>query len=260
MSSRPSFLVSNDDGVHAPGLKALAEMLKSFGDVTIVAPHVERSATSHAITIALPLRVERIHDNTYAVEGSPADCVMVAFWKILKRPPDWVITGINRGGNLGIDTLYSGTVGAAMEGALHGVRAIAVSSQGERPLRYDTAAAVTRTLIEHEAKWSAAIKGKVLNVNVPSVPLNELKGLAFTSLGRRVYDQNLVEGVDPRGRAYFWIGGGGDSHMDIEGSDCNLFDEGYATASVLKPELFDESATSALKLKMSGGLNELFRF
>lgn len=258
MSSRPLFLVSNDDGVHAPGLKALATMLRELGDVVIVAPHVERSAVSHAITIAQPLRLERIAENTYAVEGTPADCMMIAFWKVLKRRPDWVVSGINRGGNLGIDTLYSGTVGAAMEGALHGVRTIAVSCQGERPLKYETAAYVTRRLIENEAQWSEVIKGRVLNVNVPSIDISALKGLAFSRLGRRIYDQNLVEGVDPRGRPYFWIGGGGDSHMDIEGSDCNLFDEGYATASVLKPELFDETTTNALRQKFSAELKPLF--
>ena len=142
MSKRPLFLLSNDDGVHAPGLRALAEAVEPFGDVLIVAPHVERSGASSMLSIHQPLRLEKIGPNIYAVEGSPVDCVLLALRRLVDRVPDWVISGINRGGNLAQDTIYSGTVGAALEGSIHGIRAMAVSSHGAPPYRYDTAAKV----------------------------------------------------------------------------------------------------------------------
>ena len=259
MTHRPLILVVNDDGIHAPGLKILAETLRTYGDVVTVAPHVERSASAHAITITQPLRAEKLGPDSWAIEGSPVDCVMVAFWKLLKRKPDWVCSGINRGGNLGIDTLYSGTVGAALEAALHGVPALAVSCQGERPLRYEAAAKVVTMIMDKSDQWRKELGHRVLNINVPSGEAKDLKGLRFATLGRRLYDQNLVEGVDPRGRPYFWIGGGGESHADIPDSDCIHFDDGYATLSVLHPSLFDEKSNRELKNSFSEQLNSTFR-
>lgn len=246
MALQPLFLISNDDGVHAPGIRALANVARGFGDVFVAAPHVERSASSQAITIAMPLRMEELHAGVYAIEGTPADCVMMALQQILPRRPSWVLSGINRGGNLGTDTLYSGTVGAAMEGFITGCRAMAVSVEGREPLHYDTAAQVVKILLENEDKLDVALDG-VLNVNVPNRPFRDIKGIEVASLGRRVYAQQMQVGMDPRGRQYFWIGGGGRTHEDIAGSDCVLLEQGYVTISVLKPDLLHPEATERLR-------------
>ena len=254
INGRPLFLVCNDDGVHAPGIRILAETFRSIGDVLIVAPHVERSATSHSLSIHTPLRIEEIEPSIYAVEGTPADCVLVACRKLLTRKPNWVLSGINRGANLGIDTLYSGTVAAALEGYLHGIPSIAVSCVG-RPresYHYETAAHVVRSIVLEADKYSDALKLGVLSVNVPSCPLEELKGLRVGNLGKRLYDEHLQEGVDPRGRPYYWIGGGGDVFADLEGSDCTLVNDGYASVSVLSPSLLNTNANQDLRHRLEG--------
>ena len=247
MTGRPLFLLTNDDGVHAPGIRALADAVKGMGEVTIVAPHVERSAASHAISIHQPLRVENIHDGVYAVEGMPADCVMLALRKLMKRRPNWILSGINRGGNTGVDTLYSGTVHAAMEGAMHGHRAMAISCHGRSNLRYDTAGKVVQTLLENQSWLSHVPERSTVNVNVPSLPFEELKGIRIAGLGRRIYEDEIVEGIDPRGRPYYWIGAGGEMFEDIPESDCLLIDQGFVTVSILRPSLLDEKSNGALE-------------
>jgi len=156
-----------------------------------------------------------------------------------------VLSGINRGGNLGVDTLYSGTVGAAMEGAMHGYPAMAISCHGmgreRQNLRYDTAGAVVRTILEKMKLHELAHLG-VFNVNVPSIPLADVKGIVVASLGRRIYEEEMHEGIDPRGRPYYWIGAGGEMFEDIPSSDCVMIDQGYVTITALKPSLIDDSA------------------
>lgn len=251
MQDRRLFLLCNDDGVQAPGIRALAEEVRKLGDVVIVAPHVERSASSQAISTWSPLRIEKVDENVYGVEGFPADCVIVALRKILHRRPSWVLSGVNRGGNLGVDTLYSGTVGAALEGRLNGIPAMAVSAVGHgKEPRYDTAARVARWVLENESRLDLDTRG-VLNVNVPPRSFEELRGVTGAVLGRPIYEPGLVENVDPRGRAYYWLGGSGSSYEDIPGSDCALVDEGYATISVLTPSLFAEGLTSSLSTKLT---------
>ena len=245
-TQKPLFLLCNDDGVHAPGIRVLAEAIAPLGDVVVVAPHVERSASSHAISIHSPLRVEQIARNIYAVEGTPADCIMLACRRLLHRKPSWIISGINRGGNLGIDTLYSGTVHAAMEGALHGYRAMAVSSHGRGNLRYETAGQVVRMLLERQDLLAVGDRFTI-NVNVPNLPMEDLKGITVAGLGRRIYEDEMVEGIDPRGRPYYWIGAGGEMFEDIPDSDCYLVDQGFATVTVLKPCLLDERANDQLR-------------
>lgn len=251
MSGKPLFLLSNDDGVHAPGIRALADAVRALGEVVVVAPHVERSASSHAITIAQPLRVEHLHEGVYAVEGMPADCIMLACRKILSRRPNWIISGINRGGNLGVDTLYSGTVHAAMEGAMHGCRAMAVSCQGRsdkrNEFRYETAGKVVQLLLADDSWLRHVPPEAVINVNVPSLAFEDLKGIRIAGLGRRVYEDELVEGIDPRGRPYYWIGAGGEMFEDIPGSDCLLIDQGFVTVSILRPSLLDERSNRELE-------------
>ncbi len=252
--SKPLFLLSNDDGVHAPGIRQLAKSVKDFGDVVIVAPHVEKSASSHALSIHVPLRIEEIEPGIHAVEGTPADCIMIACRKLLRRKPNWVLSGINRGANLGIDTIYSGTVAAAMEGVMHGIPSMAISSFGKarEPLNYEAAGRVVQELLKAHNAFSEVLKSSLLNINVPNLPFEKIKGIRVAGLGKRLYDEEMQEGTDPRGRPYYWIGAGGEMFADIEESDCVLIDQGFVTVSVLKPSLLDEQQNAHLSAKLAG--------
>ena len=210
-------LLSNDDGIRAPGLEALAAAFAE-DEVWVVAPDREQSATSHSISLHRPLRVVEVGPRRFAVDGTPTDAVYMGLNLILKgRRPDLVISGVNHGPNLGTDVLYSGTVAAAMEGALLGRHAIAVSLAAPAPHAF-----------EHAATFAAALARRVLrdpppspvllNVNLPAGPV---KGYRFVRLGRRTYGNEVVENRDPRGRAYYWIGGEGGVNEDIPHSDCN---------------------------------------
>lgn len=257
MTQRQLFLVSNDDGVHAPGIKALAEAVAPLGDVVVVAPSVERSGMGQALSLTLPLRIDKVAANIWAVDGTPTDCVIMALHKVLHRRPDWVVSGINRGCNIGQDTLYSGTVAAAMEGCVHGIPSVAFSLNDYRALdhkAYADAVQVVRMLFEHKELLAPAYRG-VLNVNIPAVPLSEMKGFKVTRLGRRIYEQSLAEGVDPRGRPYYWIGGGGEQFVDIPDSDCPALFDGYVTLTVLRPEHTDPEANEALRTSLVAELN-----
>lgn len=248
MNKSPLFLLCNDDGVHAPGIQVLASKLRTIGDVIVVAPHVEKSASSHAITISMPLRMEKLNDDVYAVEGTPADCVMFALQKLLvNRKPDWVISGINRGSNLGHDVLYSGTVGAAMEGALHGIPSIAISShnKGQKYYLYETAADVLLKIL-NDRNLFPPLKG-VLNINVPNVEYTELQGFKVATLGKRIYEEQFRKSTDPRGRDYYWVGGGGHLFEEIPGSDCDYIDKNFVTLSFLRPSFFFDEDNKILQ-------------
>jgi 5'-nucleotidase len=212
-------LLSNDDGVHAAGLKALAA---AFADdeVWVVAPDREQSASSHAISLHRPLRMHEIAPRWFAVDGTPTDAAYMGLNLVLRStPPDVVVSGVNHGPNLANDVLYSGTVAAAMEAALLGVNAIAVSLAGPPPHDFAEAARFSAALARRVAS-SALPAPLLLNVNVPPGPV---KGYRFVRLGRRTYGNEVVEKTDPRGRKYYWIGGeGGPVNEDIPGSDCNV--------------------------------------
>lgn len=203
-------LVSNDDGIHSPGLHRLAEALGEVGDVYIVAPDRERSAAGHALTLHKPLRVEEIRKGVYSVNGTPTDCVNLGVLHLLKeKRPRLVVSGINKGGNLGDDVTYSGTVSAAMEGALLGIPSIAVSQVGEKDFYFETAARFAAALARLALEEGLS-KDIFLNVNVPNLPAAEVKGPQITSLGKRIFDQSaIIENTDPRGRKYYWIGASG---------------------------------------------------
>ena len=208
MGAAPLILVCNDDGIHSEGIAALAEALRALGDVVIAAPDRERSAVSHALTLHRPLRVEELEPGRYAIDGTPTDCVNLAVNGILRaRRPSLVVSGINKGANLGDDVTYSGTVSAAMEGTLLGIPSIAVSLLGREGFRFDVAAAFARRL----ASWvieRALPPDTLLNVNVPApVDGQPVRGFALTRMGRRRYGDAIVEKVDPRGKKYYWIGG-----------------------------------------------------
>ena len=211
-------LLSNYDGVHAPGLAALAAAFDG-DEVWIVAPDREQSASSHAISLHRPLRMHELGPRRFAVDGTPTDAVYMGLNLVLRSArPDVVVSGVNHGPNLGNDVLYSGTVAAAMEAALLGVHAIAVSLAAPPPHEFTEAARFAATLARRIVA-NPPPAPLLLNVNVPPGPV---RGYRFVRLGRRTYGSEVVEKTDPRGRKYYWIGGeGGPTNEDIPGSDCN---------------------------------------
>jgi len=226
-------LVSNDDGVYSKGIKALAQSLKKIADVYVVAPDREKSAASHSLTLHRPLRVSKMSPRVYAVDGTPTDCITLGIYEILKRKPDLIISGINKGGNLGDDVHYSGTVSAALEGAIAGVPSIAISLFA-RDRYIFTPAANFAVKLAKRVHNEGLPKGMILNVNVPNLPENQIGGYAWTLLGKRNYGDIIVEKMDPRGRPYFWIGGDDTGFEDIPNSDCNAILEGKISITPLQ--------------------------
>jgi len=206
---RARILLSNDDGIHAPGLKILEKAVRTLSkDVWVVAPETEQSGASHSLTLHRPLRIRKVSQRKFAVDGTPTDAVLLAINRILRdHKPDLVLSGINRGGNLGEDVTYSGTVAAAMEATILGVPAIALSliAENEDSARWATAAAHFAKVVRGLASvgWPDNV---FLNVNFPDVPADKVKGIRVTRQGRRKLGDELVERKDPRGRSYFWIG------------------------------------------------------
>jgi 5'-nucleotidase len=221
-TGRPRILVTNDDGIESRGLLALKQALDGIGDVTVVAPDTNQSAVGHQKTLMRPLRVrERTLDDGslgYSVDGSPTDAVSLAFLGYFGHGFDLVASGINYGANLGDDITYSGTVSAAMEGVINGAPAFAISQEyyahPDFSLAARAATAVARNILEHGLQ-----AGELINVNVPAVPLEEFDGVEVTRLGKRVYQDQLIERQDPRGIPYFWIGGPPPSGLAVEGTD-----------------------------------------
>ncbi len=197
-------LISNDDGIRSEGIQELAKALKRVGDVYIVAPDRERSAASHSLTLHRPLRVEEVGPRMFAVDGTPTDCVTLAVNGILPVRPDIVVSGINKGGNLGEDVSYSGTVSAAMEGTLLGIPSVAISLVSREKFDFSRAANFAVRLVRHIFRKSLP-KDTLLNVNVPAV--KDIKGYRITTQGKRFFSDVVVEKVDPRGKKYYWIGG-----------------------------------------------------
>jgi 5'-nucleotidase len=198
----PHIVVTNDEGIHAPGLRALVDALGEIGTVTVVAPNQERSAAAQSLTLRQPIYCDQIAEREYAIEGTPADAMILAFHSLLKEKPDLVVSGINRGGNLGENIYYSGTVGAAMEGALNQVPAIAVSvAYRKRDFDYAPAAAFTRTLAPLILREGLP-HGVLLNVNVPQPWTGAVR---FTRQSSKITRNVLQPGTDPRGRRYFWL-------------------------------------------------------
>jgi len=232
-------LLSNDDGVYSEGIRALAAKLQGLAKVVVAAPDREQSASSHSITLHRPLRIVEVKKNFYGVSGTPTDCITLGINEILKRKPDLIISGINRGANLGDDVHYSGTVSAAMEGAIMGVPAMAVSlvTREDHP-RYAVAANFATKLAKGIRKHGLP-KGVVLNVNVPSMAGKKIKGYQFCTLGKRNYSEAIVDKIDPRGKKYYWIGGDEVGSDNIPGSDCNAVLAGYISITPLNVNVTD---------------------
>ncbi len=235
MAARPLILLSNDDGVHARGLRSLREALGLIADVVTVAPTDEQSAGSHSLTLSRPLRHRMLDDDLHGIDGTPADCIYVALYRerFLPRWPDLVVSGINHGFNLGTDIFYSGTVAAAREGALRGIPAIAFSLGPKGS--FDEAAKVATVLCARMLDRPGireGDRGVLLNVNFP--PSLPYRGVRATRLGRRVYHDEVTVRTDPRGKEYYWIGGpGAHPHEPLEGSDTEAVDDGWVSVSPL---------------------------
>ncbi len=216
--SKPYILVTNDDGVYAPGVKALHEAVSTLGHAVTVAPERDNSAVSHSLTMSRPLKVDRIKEDVYTVNGTPTDCVTIALNKILDDRPVLLVSGINPGGNMGDDISYSGTVSAAIEGTLYGIPSLAFSMAGSAPFDFATAASVAWKMASMALAFQLPPKS-LLNVNVPNCPGAEIQGIRFTKQGRRVYKDSIQETLDPWGREHYWIGGGTVHWTEDKGTD-----------------------------------------
>jgi 5'-nucleotidase len=237
-------LITNDDGVRSPGIHELARALARLGDVTIVAPHLEASAIGHALTLRRPLRVEQVDSNVFEVDGTPTDCVNIAFTKILDSPPDLILSGINKGYNLGDDITYSGTVAGAMEGALLGIPSIAVSlqrSSGEYDFRH---AAVTAAQVGERLLAGPSLTTRTfLNINVPA---GKPKGIRITVQARRNHVTVVDQRTDPRGQAYYWIEEGQNDWEPHDRSDYQAVRDGFVSVTPLQPDLTDYNSLAML--------------
>jgi 5'-nucleotidase len=241
-------LLSNDDGIEAKGLAVLAEAVRDLGDIWTVAPQGERSAVGHGLTMHEPLRVDQISPQRHAVSGLPADCIYLALHHLLPIPPRLVLAGINHGSNLGGDVFYSGTVAAAMEACLHGIPAIAFSLHrvDGAPWQWDTARAVARRVTLAALAYPPGARS-MWSVNVPNIPLDELRGVRVTPLGERRYHPLVALRRDPRGREYFWIGGSHAGFGEAAGTDGVCITEGWATVTPLRADMTDTAEITSLR-------------
>lgn len=240
-------LITNDDGVHAPGLAALIKRVSEVAEVVAVAPDREQSAVSHALTLHHPLRAARISEHLYAVEGTPTDCVNLGIHSLLAFRPDLVISGVNRGANICDDVTYSGTVAAAMEATLMGIPAIAVSLVTQGAGEHFDAAAACAAKLALEVYDRGLPPDTFLNVNVPDLPAERLLPPLITSQGKRSYEGTIVDKVDPRGRNYYWIGTADQSFRDIPGSDYHAVVRGHVSISPLHIDLTNYASIELLK-------------
>ncbi len=245
-------LLSNDDGYRAEGLAALAQAISPLGTVTIVAPDRNRSGASNSLTLDAPVRVARYDESAYFVNGTPTDCVHLAISGLFDFDHDIVVSGVNDGANLGDDTLYSGTVAAAVEGRFLGLPAIAVSLcvTPDSPRNFTGAAQVAANLVERmrQDRWRGPEGGPViLNVNVPDLPEGQLRGIKVTRLGARHRSKPIVKASDPRGREVYWVGNAGSGQDAGPGTDFHAVAEGYASVTPLQIDLTRHAALADLQ-------------
>ena len=236
----PVLLCTNDDGIHAAGLALLVEAAETHGDVYVVAPDRQQSASSHALTLHRPLRLTRVDERSHTVDGTPTDCVLIAIRDLLAdRPPAFVLSGVNHGPNMGEDVLYSGTVAGAMEATILGVPAVAISYAGLESEHLHTYGPLVAELIGSILSREAFPRETFLNINLPDRPAEETRGVEVTALGRRVYHDSLTRRLDPRGREYLWIGGGRSDWTGRDDSDFRAVRSGYVSITPLHLDLTD---------------------
>ena len=241
-----NILVSNDDGVNAPGIKALTDALSTIANVLTVAPDRNCSGASNSLTLTNPLRINRLDNSYVSVNGTPTDCVHLAIRQLCDVEPHIVVSGINAGANMGDDTLYSGTVAAAMEGRFLGLPAIAISLVGHKGEHYHSAAVYAVKLVKGLLAHPLP-KDQILNVNVPDVPLDQIKGIKVTRLGARHKAEGMVRTLDPAGREIFWLGPPGATQDASDGTDFGAVAQGYVSITPLTVDLTAYSQLSGLQ-------------
>lgn len=255
-------LLSNDDGVHALGLKVIYKALKKLGKVWVVAPLEEKSTTGHSLTIHKPLRLISVASDFYGVSGSPADCVYIGIREVIGGMPDLVVSGINRGANLGQDVYYSGTVSAAREACILGIPSIAVSlavdfkkARLETDLNYSSAASMAIQVIRG-LKSTRIPKHTLLNLNVPDSPVRQIKGVKLARQGFRFYSGSILRRKDHRGKDYFWVGGQYQGFQNDQDTDCAVVESGYAALTPLKLDSTDRDCLAGWQEEGLGGISE----
>lgn len=240
-------LLTNDDGIDAPGIQALKETLAENFTISLIAPREERSAAGHSITVHHPLRAEERGEKEWAVDGTPADCVKLGIYCLMERPPHLVISGINRGANLGTDVFYSGTVSAAMEGAIMGYPALAFSLVRGEDWDFSFGAAFARDFIyflKQEKFFSSSL---LLNINFPAVKKEEIRGIAYTRLGKTMYKDVFHQRRDPKDRPYFWMAGQPVLQENTDITDVSMIEKGYITVTPLHMDLTDHVFLEKMK-------------
>lgn len=248
--SRARILITNDDGIHAPGLKIIENIARSLtNDVWVVAPEVEQSGASHSLTVRVPLRIRQLAQRRFSINGTPTDCVLLGMLQILKdHPPDLVLSGVNGGSNLAEDVSHSGTVAGAMEGLILGARAIAMSQliPTDGPIHWKTALHfgpdIVRKLVE--TPWEPDV---FMNVNFPDLPASAVKGIAVTCQGRRRLQETITEAFDPFGRAYYWIGAPRQDQPSREVTDIGATSRGYVSVTPMHMDHSQESVIETLR-------------
>lgn len=252
-------LLSNDDGVHAPGIRALAEELSALGQIEVIAPDRNRSGASNSLTLTLPLKVHQLDNGYYSVDGTPTDCVHLGITGFLQSKVDMVVSGINDGANLGDDVLYSGTVAAAMEGRFLGLPALAVSLVGENVKHFKTAALITCSIIKrlhtHQLPGDT-----IFNINVPDLPFDKIRGIEVTRLGKRHQSEPVIKAQDARGRSIYWIAPPGAEADAGPGTDFNAISRGFVSITPLHVDMthykaFDQVSTWMDEINWSSSNN-----
>ncbi len=239
-------MVTNDDGINAPGILALAAAMRELGEVTVVAPDRERSAAGHSLTLHSPLRIFELRDGFYAVDGTPTDCVNMGIHNMLPFRPELIVSGINHGANLGGDITYSGTVAAAMEATLMGIPAIAVSlATYDRNGHFDAAAQVA-VRVARQVIANGLPADTLLNVNVPDCPLEQMNPLLVTRQGKRSFVGKVIDKTDPRGRKYYWIGCDEPDFNDYEGTDIHAINRKHISVTPLHLDLTNYESMSVV--------------
>jgi 5'-nucleotidase len=253
-------LISNDDGIESPGIHALAEAAEAFGEVTVVAPHRERSTAGHSLTLHKPLRIFEVAPRRFATTGTPADCIYLGIREILRQKPDLILSGINAGANLGTDVHYSGTVAAAREGALLNVPSYAfslvdhpggISKLPRTALRYDVAARAAAEVLR-ATKDLVFPKHTLLNVNIPNLEWEAIQGMTLARQGIRYYANEVIRRADPRGKDYYWIGGAYEGFEPDPTGDCHALQEGKISLVPLSIDATHQSFFEMLGPKLSG--------
>ncbi|PKL49407.1 MAG: 5'/3'-nucleotidase SurE [Nitrospira bacterium HGW-Nitrospira-1] len=239
-------LVTNDDGVYSPGIIALYKTMQNLGDVYMVAPDRERSAAGHSLTMHRPLKAEEISEHVFSVNGTPTDCVTLGINKLLPQRPDLIVSGINKGANLGDDITYSGTVAAAIEGTIFSIPSIAFSLISARRYHFDTGSFFALKIAEHVLSRSLPYD-TLLNVNIPNIRREDIKGIKLTRQGKRIYENSIQEVLNPQGEKHFWIGGGKIYREHGEDTDMEAVEQNFVSIS---PIHLDLTNFSALKFMM----------